>query len=318
MLERPGRPVKMEKPSTETMIQWAIEAGYSDTYTNERVESLTQEQSGKTADYVTKWVNKARSTEKIDFVEVAKWAKRAYQVAGQPVPEVVYATSPLHARDILDGMRENGKSLTVQGAFQGNQEASLLCNYDYYLRELRLEVVLPMVPLLQLAEKGGWVIMLDELIIVCERPMEHHWDDDYMLHNEDGMSTKWEDGFGFYTWHGKEIEGWIVENPERITSEMIEKERDADLQNILATQYGWHRLLTEIGAEVIDERENIVENTIEVLTKSKFGTKLIATCTTGRVMTMPVPDTITTCVDAQTWLGNETDYFEDVNVIGRT
>ena len=298
------------------LVKWAAEAGYNLT-TSDSIESISPEQEATLPDYVEKWVNKARTTEPIDFIEVAKWVDRAYRVSGLETPEIIYCDSPIHAAKEIKN-RGGDPSMVYSASFKGNHEAYWLSYYDALCELFGIESALEIVPQVQIAKYGGWVVLTDTLAICIERACELHFDEDFLIHNDNGMSCKWKDGTGFYTWNGKAVEPWVVEEPERITSEMIMSETDADLQNILAQQYGWHRLLKEIGAEVLDVRENPVENTVEVLTTSQFGVKLMATCPTGRVMTMPMPDGTKTCIEAQEWLGSEEEYDLDVNMIGRT
>ena len=300
----------------KTLQAWASEAGY-DLTNDAKVENISPEQEATLPGYVEKWVNKARTTEPIDQIETAKWVGRAYQVAGLEVPEIIYCVSPKEAAAEIE-KRGGDKSLVYQASFKGNHESYWVSYYDCLCELFGITSALEVIPQVEIAKHGGWVVLTDEVAVMIERPSELHFNEDFELHNTDGMACKWPDGFGFYTWNGKAVEGWIIETPEKITKEQVMNETDADLQNILAEQYGWHKLLNEIGAKVLDTRENPVENTIEVLTTSQFGVKLMATCPTGRVMTMPVPNDTKTCAAAQTWLGSEDGYDLDVNVIGRT
>ena len=68
---------------------------------------------------------------------------------------------------------------------------------------------------------------------------------------------------------------------------------------------------------MLDARSNEVENTKEALFATRsFGGRLVVTCPTGRVFVLGVPSQVTSCEQAQKWLGNENE--EKINVIGRT
>jgi len=306
----------MENVSRETMKSWAQEAGF-DLSNTDRVENEPVGASDKYPEFVEYWVNKARSTEPIDQIETAKWIGRAYQVAGLEVPEIRYEKSPMSAADYLRSIGED-ESFVTSASFKGNHESYWVGYYEVFA-EWGLDSVAEIIPLMQIARYGGWVVMLDELAIMIERPSEMHFDEEWNLHNEEDMACKWSDGTGFYTWHGKSIEGWIITNPERITKSQVLNESDSDLRAIYAEQYGWDRLMEETGAVVMDKRTNPVEGTKEVLMRSdEFGTRLFYTCTTARLMSSGIKDGITTCQEAQEWLHGVDESVHEINIIGRT
>jgi hypothetical protein len=46
---------------------------------------------------------------------------------------------------------------------------------------------------------------------------------------------------------------WVIEHPEAITVEAIEREEDVEVRRVMLDRYGWSRYVADSGAEVIDQ-----------------------------------------------------------------
>ena len=159
------------------------------------------------------------------------------------------------------------------------------------------------------------------------------------LHREDGPAWIWADGSqewwvtgqrhredgpaiiranGRQEWYIDEVEvtEQIVMHPETLTVNQIKKETNSERRAIMVERFGWLRYLQESDAQLIDKRDNVVENTKEALYKGLGDRRLLVTCPTGRVFVLGVPSEVTSCEQAQKWLGSENE--EKINVIGRT
>jgi hypothetical protein len=128
----------------------------------------------------------------------------------------------------------------------------------------------------------------------------------------------------------------IVDKPETLTLADIQREQNEEVKRIAIEVYGWSRYLEEIGARIVDSRENDVDNTIEALveiddTLETTGwangrvvrentpfkrRKLVLACrSTARQYFLAVPEDINTCEEGQRWLhaGASTDVVELMN-----
>lgn len=155
---------------------------------------------------------------------------------------------------------------------------------------------------------------LDEMCVFVEPPVLQV-DSGYRLHNETGPAVDFGGKDRLYYLHGIKLDEQIIMRPETQTLAQIINERNADIQTIRIERYGWLRLLGEIDAEVLDERENAIEGTLEVLYKTALGRKLVAVCPTGKIPVMGVPESCETCEQAQKWLGSE---GSGIRVLGRS
>lgn len=156
---------------------------------------------------------------------------------------------------------------------------------------------------------GGWWWPYTTVCFCAERPIAMHWEGvevaDRRLHCDDGPAVAYVDGLKLYVIHGVVVDEQIVMHPETQTIEQIRSESQAEVQRIRIERYGWDRFLKDTDAKVVDQRENPIERTQEVLMKTDDFTVLVGVCpSTGRVYSMEVDNSINTCEAAQLWLSS--------------
>lgn len=143
----------------------------------------------------------------------------------------------------------------------------------------------------------------DKAAIVSRWPTEVHWQEG-LMHCETGPAVAFRDGFKLWTISGIPVDEQIVLAPETQTIEQIDNEQNGDVRSIRIERFGWPRYLKDSGSVCEHRRRNDVDGTSEALYGTKLGQKrLVVTCPTGRMFALGVPDSITTCEQAQVWLG---------------
>jgi len=97
-----------------------------------------------------------------------------------------------------------------------------------------------------------------------------HLNDDGELHNEEGPAVSWQGRDNFWyidghrlAQHGKKI----VTAPKTMTINEVTEIVNEEEKRVAIDRYGWAEYLEQTGSEVIDYRENWVDNTVEVLIK---------------------------------------------------
>jgi len=156
----------------------------------------------------------------------------------------------------------------------------------------------------------------EKIVLVCQNPIAVYWEGQ-LLHNENGPSIEYADGFKCWTIDGIPVDEQIVMRPETQTPEQILKDDNADRISIRANRFGWPRLLKEIKAKELDSRRNEIEGTIEALYQSPMGNHLVVTCPTGRIFALGTPSEVKTCEAASQWLNPHARNFKS-RVIART
>ena len=105
----------------------------------------------------------------------------------------------------------------------------------------------------------------------------------------------------------------IVVKPETQTLEQIKNEVNAEKKRIRIERFGgresdqvdgWKRYLGEIGAKVVETRQNDIDGTQEglVATPDGMSLALVACRSTGRRYALEVPPEIKSCEQAQNWM----------------
>jgi hypothetical protein len=154
----------------------------------------------------------------------------------------------------------------------------------------------------QAAIHGTFRVMHEEFCIVSDFPEILRVDEKNRPHCEFGPSHRWRDGWELYHWHGVKVPNeWIrdksLDAKTAITWKNIEQRRAA------CEIVGWANILEELDATVLDvdndpEIGTLVEVTIPDTGKEKF---LSVQCGTGRKFALPVPPTMKTALEAQSW-----------------
>lgn len=164
----------------------------------------------------------------------------------------------------------------------------------------------------------------NQVLVLAERPTTH-FNADGELHNDEGPAVRWADGAKQYYLDGHELGHLgelIVDHPEQLTLEHINGEENEEVKRLAIEKYGWGKYLEQIGARVIDRRDNAVDNTIEALVsvrqkiwRRQWGwrstpeeqiieqRKLILSCrSTARQYFLAVPETVNSCEEGQHWM----------------
>jgi len=92
--------------------------------------------------------------------------------------------------------------------------------------------------------------------VMCERPEQISLDSNVRLHNTKGKALRWADGTGWYRLSGMEVPSRFIEEPDKMTPEMIEAEGNSELRRCLIEVYGEERYLKDSGAAVVSHGRN--------------------------------------------------------------
>jgi len=223
------------------------------------------------------------------------------------------------AKNTSENEREYQEKLKhpIQPVLGGVPCADLLAAIDVEEQVTGKPIEDPIISGFKALAKVGVFWALDEQCVFVETP-DTYLNEQGQLHREDGPAIDYQ-GHD-YQWFINDIrvDEQIVMRPQTQTLDDILNERNADKQAIRIERYGWLPFLGLIKAETLDERENLVEGTYEVLYATNWGKKFVALCPTGKIPVMGVPAHIATCEQAQKWLNGGVEFDFPLNIIGRT
>jgi len=106
-----------------------------------------------------------------------------------------------------------------------------------------------------LSELSGPRIMHPDFCMISDKPELLLIDEQNRPHCPDGPFCRWRDGSALYAFHGVRVPGWILESPESITIEKIDKEKNMEIRRVMIERMGAERFIKESGAIKQDASE---------------------------------------------------------------
>lgn len=92
-----------------------------------------------------------------------------------------------------------------------------------------------------------------EVMIVSRMPEYIAIDEQHRLHNECGCAAKWSDGYELYFWHGVNIPGDYIREPEKITRAIVLAEQNLEKRRVLSEILGAEKFAALLGVVTIDK-----------------------------------------------------------------
>lgn len=103
-----------------------------------------------------------------------------------------------------------------------------------------------------LATLSGPRIMHADFCMISDKPEILTADSQNRPHNDTGPFCRWSDGTSLYAIHGTYVPAWVIEHPERITTQTIEAENNAEIRRIMVEKYGLSKYVRDAKFEVVD------------------------------------------------------------------
>jgi hypothetical protein len=151
-----------------------------------------------------------------------------------------------------------------------------------------------------------WWWPYDGICFVSEKPIEVHWNSDNVLHNENGKSVAYADGYGIYSFNGVSVPREWIEDKENLRADTVLKWENIEQRTVGCEILGWNNILKELGAVTIQKDDDpmigeLLEVEIPEVGKRKF---LRVLCGTGREFALSVPSHMQTALEANAWSYN--------------
>lgn len=106
---------------------------------------------------------------------------------------------------------------------------------------------------LRLARQTCAVAFFEPACFVCDRPNKIAIDNRGRLHHESSTALSFSDGFELYSWHGATVPKEIIEHPESITVDAIDRELNVEVRRVMLERFGESRYLSESNSQIIHE-----------------------------------------------------------------
>jgi hypothetical protein len=101
------------------------------------------------------------------------------------------------------------------------------------------------------AVEGSFRYMHTEFCILSDFPESILLDESGRPHCANGPSHRWRDGWALYHIHGVAVTRQIVENPETITIEQIDRESDVTVKRAMMECLGYERYFEKSGGKIV-------------------------------------------------------------------
>ena len=105
----------------------------------------------------------------------------------------------------------------------------------------------------KVCESVNYIWPNSDFVMVCARPKSINKDEQGRLHNPDGKSIEYPDGWGLYSWHGTTVSQKIIETPEKITKKDILKEKNAEVRRCMFEKLGAEKYAKLLGIKQINK-----------------------------------------------------------------
>ena len=282
-----------------------------------KIESLTEAQTARIAEYRDKGIEVGLSTERVDFQKAVAALEKVYANVNLKMSDnVKFASGPIEAYKMYKEVYPKGNWRDfVDNTIYGNHDSYFLYFYKYINDVLDIATT-PLFLLTELSLVSGWCYLDEKLVVIMDRPCVIKQDDRNLSHCENGPAIAYLDGTEVYMWHGVRIKkNWIVDRT--LTASQALTETNIELRRVACEIIGWNNILEELPTKVIDrdadpEIGTLLEVNIPDIGKEKF---LQVLCGTGRTFAIPVPPDMKTALEAQAWTWDlPADMMSDLEV----
>ena len=107
----------------------------------------------------------------------------------------------------------------------------------------------------EMARAAGWWWPFENAVVLTERPLALHLDDQDRLHHGDGPALVHPDGFAVYSWRGTPLTEEFGRRLAATTPDTIRAEENAELRRMMVEHYTPERFLKESGAQPLQQDE---------------------------------------------------------------
>lgn len=272
------------------------------------IESLTKEQEGLMEVYKKKWVDIGLSTVPFTTEEAKVIMEDFYKhILNIPFPpDFIVVDSPMEAwKKVCELKLLPGEDTSfIFPYLDGHLSAGFFSMYDYMKEVVGVTGYTNLWEVYFNTTKLGITYTFDDLCIVSRKPVSISMAKE-VLHNTEGPSVRYADGFEIYSLNGIKVTKEIVMTPaEMLNVDMILKEKNAERRREIIRKIGIERVLEKLHAAIVDEWNGYtlldMPNIEGMVSKAKW-IKMQNPSLPGVYHIEGVPYEMKTCQEALAW-----------------
>ena len=112
--------------------------------------------------------------------------------------------------------------------------------------------------------------MFTDVVIFTNKPTQIHLKNN-VLHNENGPSISYSDGFSIYSLNGVQVTKQIVMTPvDEFDTKMLLKEENAEIRREIVRKVGILKVLEDLNAKVLDSKTVTIKASKETIETAKL------------------------------------------------
>ena len=94
----------------------------------------------------------------------------------------------------------------------------------------------------------------ENIVFISSCPIEIHQDTNNRLHNTNGASVVFKDGYEVYAIHGRILPSWIWEQKDTITKDKFIKEHNAEIRGAIYSVLGDKKMMELLDCVEVDKK----------------------------------------------------------------
>ena len=233
-----------------------------------KIKKLTKKQEVQLEVYKNKWLEIGLSTKQPSFDRTKEIIDNVYiHLLEKPVVPVVVLDNPydtwvavciyvLEQNQVMNQVMNQVENQVwdqkellnfVYSYLDGNLISGYFSFYDFCLTELNIDLDIKFKNNFNVYKDTSELSLIypfDDICFICSKPIEIHFNENKVLHNSNGASIKYKNGFELYHLNGVKVTKEIIKfKPEKITVNMILQEQNVEVRRELLRKLGIDRNL---------------------------------------------------------------------------
>lgn len=206
--------------------------------------TLTQAHKDQIPAWFEHWAKIGMCTEPADKPRAEAAIREIYKMRGLGEPRFVWVRSPLEAMKSV-------KNMVLSNSFRGSNDAYWVGLYRFCQEVVGKKYDAERTKHLHLwseiAQSAYWWWPFERGVCISDRPRIMALDERMRSHSDAGPAIAFRDSFEIHCWHGVRVPKLVIEEPHKITADMIKKQSNQEIRRVMIQRFGGERFIKEFG-----------------------------------------------------------------------